>query len=322
MALTLGLFLKIGGTGVRIINMLSNAGISVSFNTIERLKSIISDDAIARAVTLLTSANPFFLIFDNINLYLRKSQQRIHNTNTILNVTNAAVISHSNVKPGFDDLKSKLDLRGKWANATIEDILPTRDNDEHMMFAFVAIIAQLLVSYTPGNEKWKDRKEIDKAAKEMIREDRPLPPEKTEAYPFGIFDVNEGTKKGIIKMFKAMQERSTMTEEEWSAKVKLTEGDWLTSNNTRAAKRDRANDIDAMERLEYVSELSALWHFALNATHMLMQTHLGNPVLDPTSLATHKGMLHRIWDVNKPNYAEAKSLIRHSLIARLLHCVM
>ena len=208
MALTLGLFLKIGGTGVRIINMLRNAGISVSFNTIEQLKSIISDDAIARAVTLLTSANPFFLIFDNINLYLRKSQQRIHNTNTILNVTNAAVISLSNVKPGFDDLKSKLDLRGKWANATIEDILPTRDDDQHMMFAFAAIIAQLLVSYTPGNEKWKDRKGIDKA---VIREDWPLPPEKTEAYPFGVFDVDEGTKKGIIKMFKAMQERSTMT---------------------------------------------------------------------------------------------------------------
>ena len=77
-----------------------------------------------------------------------------------------------------------------------------------------------------------------------------------------------------------------------------------------------------MEQLDYVDLLSALWHFALNATHMIMQTHLGNDVLDPTGLAMHKGMLHRVWDVNKPNYAEAKSLIRHSLIARILHCVM
>ena len=66
----------------------------------------------------------------------------------------------------------------------------------------------------------------------MICEDQPLPPEKTEAYPFNVFYVDEGTKKGIIKLLKAMQEWSTMTEEEWSAKVKLTKGDSLTSNNT------------------------------------------------------------------------------------------
>jgi hypothetical protein len=52
LALVLGLFFKIGGTGVRVINMLSNAGVCVSFDTIERLKTRISDDAIAHAVTL------------------------------------------------------------------------------------------------------------------------------------------------------------------------------------------------------------------------------------------------------------------------------
>ena len=65
-----------------------------------------------------------------------------------------------------------------------------------------------------------------------------------------------------------------------------------------------------------------LWHFALQGTHMIMRTHLGNNVSDPTSLSAHKGLLGRVWDPNKPNYAAAKSLIRHSLIARLLHIVM
>ncbi|KAJ6630736.1 hypothetical protein B0H10DRAFT_2207782 [Mycena sp. CBHHK59/15] len=40
------------------------------------------------------------------------------------------------------------------------------------------------------------------------------------------------------------------------------------------------------------------------------------------SLAAHKGMLNRTWDVSKPNYAASKSLIHHSSIARILHCVM
>lgn len=53
-----------------------------------------------------------------------------------------------------------------------------------------------------------------------------------------------------------------------------------------------------------------------------MRAHYGNATTDPTSLATHKGLLGRVWDVKKPNYAAAKSLIRHSLIARILHITM
>jgi hypothetical protein len=70
LALVLGLFFKIGGMSVRVINMLSNAGVCVSFKTIERLKVLISNDAVQHAVALLASGNPCFVIYDNINLYL------------------------------------------------------------------------------------------------------------------------------------------------------------------------------------------------------------------------------------------------------------
>ena len=153
-------------------------------------------------------------------------------------------------------------------------------------------------------------------------QDRPLPPKKTDAHPFGVFNVNEGSKKGIVKVLEAIKDRSTLSWERWSGKMRLILGDWLTSSNLRAARRDRADDVNSMERLEYVEELSNLFHFALQATHMLIQTHYGHAVPDPTSLAVHKGLLGRTWDVNKPNYAAAKALVRHSLIARLLHAVM
>jgi len=77
-----------------------------------------------------------------------------------------------------------------------------------------------------------------------------------------------------------------------------------------------------MERIDYAEEVSCLWHYALQNTHLLMRAHYGNATTDPTSLATHKGLLGRVWDVKKPNYAAAKSLIRHSLIARILHITM
>jgi hypothetical protein len=81
LALVLGLFFKIRGTSVQVINMLSNTGICMSFKTIECLKVIISDDTVQRAVALLVGGDPCFVVYDNINLYLQKSQQQVFNQN-------------------------------------------------------------------------------------------------------------------------------------------------------------------------------------------------------------------------------------------------
>jgi hypothetical protein len=51
--LILGLFLEIGGTGSRILSTLSNAGVCVSVTTTERLKKVLSEDAVAHAVSLM-----------------------------------------------------------------------------------------------------------------------------------------------------------------------------------------------------------------------------------------------------------------------------
>jgi hypothetical protein len=71
----LGLFFKISGTSSRVMLMLSNAGVCVSGRTIERLKLYISNDAIQLAVDLILSGQIFVVIFNNINLFVRKFQQ-------------------------------------------------------------------------------------------------------------------------------------------------------------------------------------------------------------------------------------------------------
>jgi hypothetical protein len=55
--------------------MLSNAGVCVSGLTVEWLKVRITEDAVQLAVQLMTSGRVFFIIFDNINIFLRKFQQ-------------------------------------------------------------------------------------------------------------------------------------------------------------------------------------------------------------------------------------------------------
>ncbi|KAJ7742717.1 hypothetical protein DFH07DRAFT_964428 [Mycena maculata] len=321
--LLLGLFFKISGTGSRVILMLSNAGVSVSIRTIERLKVIISDDAIRLAVELMTSGQVFFTIFDNINIFQRKSQQRLANTNDMINATNCAIIGLKGIEPFTKaDLAEQLAMRGRRVNATAADILPTPQDDAIIGKSFVALIAEMIVAYTPGNSRWKDRKMLATAIASMLPMDRPVSHEKSDTNPYGALDVNEGSKKGVVKVLEGVRERSTIPETVWASVWRIFVGDWLTSNNLRAARRDRTDDVSPMERLEYAQELSAPFHFALQASHMIMRTHYGHAVEDPSSLAAHKGLLNRKWDVAKPNYAAAKSLIRHSLIARILHCVM
>lgn len=323
--LIIRLFLKVNGTGSRAMTMLSNVGICVSGRTVERLKKRISDDAVAHAVELVTSGRLFCTIFDNINIYLRKFQQRITNQNQMIHATNCAILAID--EEGLDitqveNLDTKLKNRGKRAQAVFEDIVPTTDDDNHMERAFTCIIAEMLIRYTPESNAWKGRSEMVAKVHELMPSDRPLTVKKTDARPLGVLDVDEGSKNGLVKVLEEICERLTLKAEEWARKTRMILGDWLTSNNLRAARRDRVDDVDSMERLEYTEELSMLWHFALQSTHMIMRTHLGNSVLDPTSLSAHKGLLGRVWDPNKPNYAASKSLIRHSLIGRILHIAM
>ncbi|KAJ7145300.1 hypothetical protein C8R43DRAFT_1129975 [Mycena crocata] len=320
--LLLCLFFKISGTSTRVIRMLSNVGVCVSGRTAERLKERISQDAIRLGVALARSGQMFMTIFDNINIFLRKSQQRLTNRNSMIHATNVALFALKDVDPKAEDLQAKLDLRGERKRATVEDILPTNDDDVHMEQSFTALIAEIIVLYCPGSGEWKDRKEMLEAIEEMMPKDRPLDPSKTDALAFGVLDVNEGSKKGVIQVIDGIRERSTLSKTEWASKTRIIQGDWLTSNNFRNGRRIRKDDVNTYERMEYGDELSALFHHALQASHMLMQVHYGHAVRDPMSLAAHKGLLNRTWDVNKPNYAPSKSLIRHSLIARILHCVM
>ena len=65
----------------------------------------------------------------------------------------------------------------------------------------------------------------------MMPSDQPLKVQKTDARPFRVFDINEGSKKGIVKVMEAICKCSTLDDREWSAKVQIVLGDWLTSNN-------------------------------------------------------------------------------------------
>ncbi|KAJ7239495.1 hypothetical protein C8J57DRAFT_1727340 [Mycena rebaudengoi] len=120
--LLLGLFFKISGTSTRVLRTLSNTGVCVSGRTVERLKARISDDAIQLGIALIRSGTMFCTLFGNINIFLRKSQQRITNRNSMIHATNVALIAIPGVDPAAQDLEARLVMRGLRAAATVDDI--------------------------------------------------------------------------------------------------------------------------------------------------------------------------------------------------------
>ncbi|KAJ7189292.1 hypothetical protein GGX14DRAFT_580814 [Mycena pura] len=164
----LGLFLEIGGTGSRILNTLSNAGACVSVTTIERLRKVLSEDAVAYAVALMQSPGMFFLIFDNINIFLRKSQQRLFNKNSMIHATNAAVIAIPDAEPAATEFGAKQKARGKRATATGRDILPSEDDEAKMLSSFTGLVMTLVLAYCPGRKDWEDRNPMLEVAENFI----------------------------------------------------------------------------------------------------------------------------------------------------------
>ncbi|KAJ7691215.1 hypothetical protein B0H14DRAFT_3532025 [Mycena olivaceomarginata] len=165
----LGLFLEIGGTSSRILNTLSNAGAFVSVTTIERLKKILSEDAVVHAVSLMQGSGMFYIIFDNINIFLRKSQQRLFNKNSMIHATNAAVISIPDADPAAANFEAKKKARGKRAAATGQDILPTEDDEAKILSSFKGLVMTLFLAYCPGSNDWKDRDAMLIAAEMLAR---------------------------------------------------------------------------------------------------------------------------------------------------------
>jgi hypothetical protein len=326
--LILGLFFKISGTSTRVMTVLSNMGLCVSVKTVDRLKKQVSDDAICLARELIHSGRIFYIIFDNINIYLKKSQERVTNKHEMINATNSAVGGIDEM--GIDisealDPESRRKMLGCRQNANWKDIQPTADDDTHLEASFIAILAEILGRYSPGVLKHltkKEREQLLREVQEMMPTDRPLPPVKTDMRPFGVVNENEGSKDGVARVIRALWERAATTVEGSGKSLRYFLGDWLTVNNIRSARRVRADDRTPLARLEGIEEWPTLWHFALQATHMIMRAHLGFETMDPHCLARHKTLLRRTWDTKKPNYAAAKSLIRHSLIARVFHITM
>ncbi|KZS88225.1 hypothetical protein SISNIDRAFT_418590, partial [Sistotremastrum niveocremeum HHB9708] len=322
-ALLLGLFLTIEGSSVRVITCLNKLGLSVSARTVDRLRTQLSDDAIEQARKLAQGSEPWMSVIDNLNIFVRKDQQRLGNENTMLNITNCALIKFpSSFRWEMFDVPKMLSLRGLRKHFDLSLLHLNSMEQQFLKDGFIAIIAQRLLEHCPGNQFWPGRLTTRQKCLDHLPKVRPLEPIKTETFPMGVFDVDEGSKRGVIDVLTEIQVRSGLEKAEMASRVRVVAGDLLTIMNLRRARNLRSDDVSIFERLSYIAEISQPFHTGMNAVTGILQTHFGDSNLNAASLSSHKELLNRKWDPKKANYSDAKALVGHSLIARLIDCLM
>lgn len=267
---------------------------------------------------------PWFLLFDNINIYVKKHHnQRLDNQNDMINATNCAIVRFPpSVDPSVFDRKHWLSLQGKRSDFDLSSLQLSDDDDVYMSTCFDALIAKLVVDYCPGKNDWSGMDGIRKTVYAKLPSDRPLEVTKTETAPFGVINVNEGSKLGCIEVFSESGKTLNLTPDFLSERILASGGDYLSSRNTRMGRNERQDDLPHFHTLEYVHPISQLFHFDMNATKSVLNTHAINAMNDAGSLSRQKDVLHRSFDINNAPHADAKALVFHSLVSRVFCCLM
>lgn len=148
-----GIYLKLERSSSRTIAGLSACGMSVSQATIGRALSRLSKDAEQTANTVINGPRKWFIVFDNINIYLKKFQQRLRNQNYMIHATNLAIVTlPQSISNAAFNLAAYVSLRGKRSEAKKElhSLRLSKDESDLLRQASKAEICNLLMTYAPG----------------------------------------------------------------------------------------------------------------------------------------------------------------------------
>ncbi|KAF9580283.1 hypothetical protein BGW38_003133, partial [Lunasporangiospora selenospora] len=114
----LSLFLFSSGTSRKAIETLSQIGLSVSYPSLMKSLPYLTK------VKEYTAKNPFYIVYDNINIASKKYDQRLHNMDRFQNGATAAIVALESLLDTEKDSNPTRHLR-------LDDLIPNTENNDH-----------------------------------------------------------------------------------------------------------------------------------------------------------------------------------------------
>src|SRR5271169_4688589 len=229
----MGCFLRASKTPKRVIMVLHQIGISVSYKSITKGMTGLAESA-AEELHKFCAAKPrFFISFDNMNIFARVRDQRLHNQSELLNYTAGYVAANRKSIEEQMFTSSAID-RSKFATLKSSDFLPDKDEENYQKYAFRAGIYEGLSKY------------FREALSKYLHKNKPLKPWHypilhqlldiaTIVFTLPAYDKNEAKIEEITQILYKIATELGYTNEQLLDFLIMYKGDFLTARNMRYA---------------------------------------------------------------------------------------
>ncbi|KAF9088823.1 hypothetical protein BGX27_002624 [Mortierella sp. AM989] len=297
-----GLYLYSSGARGRVIRTLSHAGLSVSYDTIQRALRRLSQDAIRRIRNAVRTQD-WFLIYDNINLFLRKSNQRINNHDSVENGTNATIILGGGIGPSI--------VKDPYLMFHPRDLLSTKKNRSHFRKAYTFHLIAVLKKYCDNSNRYTN---LAPAINE-------LPVSKTTTFPLPTLKIDESKVEGNMEILKTVMEDTLQLPENWfkDGKQVIVSGDHMTITRLRTLKLQRQGQPKPYDRLDWIFPLMQLFHLQMLLVKTIVCNYYGRDDKYPGSIRFNNDILERKRiSYDKQDFYTAVEFLLHSFEALVL----
>ncbi|KAE8208824.1 hypothetical protein CF327_g7006 [Tilletia walkeri] len=291
-----------------VMRFLNACGISLSARTAHRAMESVSSQSIFQARRLIeTHPCRTVLLFDNVNIYVKHSLQRIITSNVSIALTSRTLFTlPSQCTPlQLDDVRRIAALDRNMM--TMETIT---GDDRFMDDAAQWHVAAALIPILTITE---DRRSKLKAALRRRLRKRTinrLDTEKTKIVPLKIMKENEGTVEGTKRVLEVTMESFKLDKD--APDPFLVAGDLLTVLNVFAARHAASWGKDTLDQLANVYAVAGPWHLLLNWVYGMFRTY--GHCDAGTSLERMRKILGRgktELDMKRPQFDEGWRLLYH-----------
>ena len=223
--MTMCLYLLACGTSRSLFDVLNHAGITLFYTQAVRRLKKLGEERLA-LTQKIARTQPFMIIWDNLNITFRVSEQRHDSKDHFDNGTTATLVPLYGVEYGGLplSLKPKRTTRVAVLDFTSADLLPTREEAARVQAGQLWHIQDILYEAHPDLRKRLSASILPRPTVELI------PIHKTEQYPLPAMQIDESSLEGTLNVLSTIFRNSLkLTEEEIKSHgLVICAGDQLT----------------------------------------------------------------------------------------------
>ncbi|KAK3827116.1 MAG: hypothetical protein JOS17DRAFT_791887 [Linnemannia elongata] len=272
----MGIFFHSSGCSKVVINTLAKAHICVSYDSTLAAIGALTEDAL-RIVREAVQKNSWYIIYDNINLFMTVIDQRVDNADTQINGATATIV------PG-KDLGTADKPYNPQARLTLDDFLP---DDQAVKDAAVASRFYLVDALQRHHSTYK------RISMPPIREIRSLSLEQSVTYPIPAMEIDQSSVEGNLEILKFIIACTLVLPATYFVNGKrIILGDQLSESRVGAVKRCVDDDVTAFDRMEWALPALQLFYLQMNLCSLIVKTYFGESD-KPGSLSFYVARLKR-----------------------------